>query len=52
MSKIMYVHHICVQACGTQKRALDPRELELQMNVTHHMGAGEWTQVLCKNSNH
>ena len=44
--------HICLctscvfGACGGQKRALDALELELQMVVSHHMGAGNQTQVL------
>lgn len=31
----MYVHHICGRACGGQKTALDPLELELQMVFSH-----------------
>ena len=30
-----------------QKRASDPLELELQTVVSHHVGAGDWTQILC-----
>jgi hypothetical protein len=35
-------------ACRGQKRMLDPLELELWMVVSHHMGAGNETQALCK----
>ena len=35
-------------AFGGQKRVLDPLELELQMVVSHHVGARNQTQVLCK----
>ena len=35
---------------GWQKRALDPLELKTQMVVSHHVGAGDQTQVLCKSS--
>lgn len=30
-------------ALGGQKRTLDPLELELEMVVIHHVGAGTWT---------
>ena len=35
---------------GDQKRMLDALELDLHMVVSHHVGAGNWTQVLWKNS--
>lgn len=34
----------------TQKRVLDPLELELQKIVSRHIGAKNQTQVLCKSS--
>jgi hypothetical protein len=37
-------------ACGVQKRALTPPELELQVIVNYHMGAGIQIQVLWQNS--
>lgn len=33
---------------GGQKRTLDPQELELQVAVSYHSGAGTRTPVLCK----
>lgn len=33
-----------------QKRVSDNLEMELQTVVSHHMGAGNLTQVLCKNN--
>ena len=33
-----------------QKRELDPLELELNMILSHHVGAGNGTQVLWKSS--
>jgi hypothetical protein len=36
---------------GDQKRALEPLELESQMVVSHHMGAGSNLR-LCKSSKH
>lgn len=37
----MYTSIYCVPGtCGGQKRALDPQELELEMVVCSHMGAG------------
>lgn len=35
-----------------QKRVLDPSELEIQMIVSHHVGAENQIQVLCKRSNY
>jgi hypothetical protein len=31
-------------------RASDPLELELEMGVSHPVGAGSWTWVLCKSN--
>ena len=43
------VHKCMPDACGNQKTVLDPLELELQKVVSHHVGTGNQTQVLCKN---
>jgi hypothetical protein len=54
----MYVCIYCatyVPATRGQKRPSGLLELELQMVVNHHVGAGIWTQVLCESrhcSNH
>lgn len=37
-------------ACGGQNRSLEAREVELQMVVSHSVGYGNWTQLLCKSS--
>lgn len=37
-------------ACRGQKRASDPLELKLRMVVSHQVGAGNRTQVLCKSN--
>lgn len=37
-------------ACIGQKRAFHPLELELQIIVHHHEGAGKQIQVLCKSN--
>lgn len=45
--------YVCVSitcmsgAYGSQKRVLDPQELELQMDVSHHMDVENYTQILC-----
>lgn len=36
--------------CGDWKKALAPLELELQKAMSHHVGAGKQTWVLCKRS--
>lgn len=41
---------VCVCVCGTcgnQKKALDTLELELQVSVSHHVGARNRILVLC-----
>ena len=46
----VYVFVPCVHMPGAlrdQKRALGPLELELQMIVSHHLGAGNQSWVLC-----
>jgi hypothetical protein len=44
-----YVYHVC-SACGDQKRALWHMDMELQVAVGLHQGAGNWIWVLCKRS--
>ena len=48
----MCVNHIsdCAMCILLEKRVLDPLELELQMVVNHHVGAGNVTWVLSKSS--
>jgi hypothetical protein len=49
--KLFYLSVLLVSTCNTQrsqKRTPDPLELELQMVVSHYMGAGNQTQTLCK----
>ena len=42
---------ICIpSACGGQKKALDPLELELQMVVSCHADSGDEMWILFKNS--
>jgi hypothetical protein len=40
---------IC-SALGEQRRGMDSFELELQMVVSNHVGAGIQKQVFCKNN--
>lgn len=48
--------HICLcticmpETHRGQKGALGPLGLALKMVVNHHVGAGNWTQVLCESS--
>lgn len=44
----MYVYHMYTCACGGQMKVLDPLELELHINVHHHMSDGNKTRVFCK----
>ena len=49
----MSVLPICLSVChaharGSQKRSLDPLELQLEMVVSCHVGAGNKIQVFCK----
>jgi hypothetical protein len=44
----MYVHYICT--CPSQERISEPLGLELQIVVSHHMGAGNLTWLLCKSN--
>ena len=41
--------HVC-SASGGQKRTSDPLELELQMFVSCHVGAGNEIWFICKGS--
>lgn len=44
---------VCMCACsvhGDQKRVQDPLELELRMFVSHNVGVGNGTWVLCRSS--
>lgn len=48
--------HVCMWilcmpvACGGQKGVWDTQQLELQMLMSLHEGAGDETQVLCESS--
>ena len=44
----IYVYPVDVLRFRGQKRVLDPLELELNVIVSHHSGAGNGTWVLCK----
>lgn len=47
----VYLYTTCVLgARRSQKRALDPLELELRMVASHHVSAGNQIWVLCKSS--
>lgn len=39
LPECMYVAICVLGACGSQKRAFDPLELEFQIAVSHHVGA-------------
>lgn len=48
----VYVCNVCVHGTrGGQKRALDPLELELQMVIICHVGAGNQTRSSCPAAN-
>lgn len=40
----------CVEACASQKKALDQVGMELQMVVYYQVGAMEWNWILCKSN--
>lgn len=44
------LHLVHLGALGDQKRVSDLLELNLQMDVKYHVGTGNRTLVLCKNS--
>ena len=45
----MPMHYVCLVS-EEARRDLDALELELQMVVIHHAGAGNWILVLCSSS--
>lgn len=46
----MSAHHVCAWCLWGQKRMSHPLELELQMVLSHYLGAKNWTWVLCQSS--
>lgn len=44
--------NMCVGTYGGQKRVLDPLELKLHTFVSHCVGAGDHTQVMCESPVH
>lgn len=47
----MYLTHTqSLRLSPGQKSVMDPLELELQTIVSHHVGAGNTVQVVCKSS--
>lgn len=44
--ELVYMHHMCAEACGGENRASNPLELELQMVVTCLVCAGSQTWIL------
>ena len=46
----MDVHHKHAGVHGDQNRVLVPLELKLQATVSHHVGTGIQSSVLCKNN--
>lgn len=50
MSTGLGAHHINAIAGGIQKRATDPRELDLETVMSQYIGVVNQTQVLCKRS--
>lgn len=44
------MHHLCACSCGGQNRASYPQELQLQVIMSNHLGAGKQAWVFCKNS--
>lgn len=46
----MFMHHIHACTCGGHKRPSDPLELGLQMVVSCHISAGNWTHIPWKSS--
>lgn len=41
-----WLHHVCAVPCRGQKKMLGPLGLELQMDVSCHVGAGNLTQIV------
>lgn len=44
----IYVDHLCARGLGDQEMVSYTLKLELQGVVSHHVGLGSQTQVLCK----
>lgn len=44
------VHHVCAQGSWRPEEGIGSPRLKLQTAVSLHVGAGNWTQVLRKNS--
>lgn len=44
----MFVHHMCAYGPWKAEERVRPLKLELQVSVSHHMGAGNETRVLWK----
>lgn len=44
----VFVQLVCLHR--GQKRLLDSLELDLQMDGSHHVGSGNWTQDMSKGS--
>ena len=40
LHEFIYTMHVSADACGSQKRAPEPLELELQAALRHHVGDG------------
>lgn len=49
VSACMPMYYVCLVS-EEARRDLDALELELQMDVIHHVGAGNWILALCKSS--
>lgn len=45
-----YMHTMSMPSAQGQKRVWDVLELELQMVLSHHTGAGKQISVFCKSS--
>ena len=46
----IHVHHTCVGYLWSSDKLLSPLKLELGTVVSHHVGATNQTQGLCKNN--
>lgn len=46
----MCINHLHAWYSQSQKRTLDPLELELKTTDSCHLGAGNWIMVLCESS--
>jgi hypothetical protein len=50
LTTYMYVHHIACLMLTKARRGSKPLDLELHVVVSHHVGTGNRTWVLCKSS--